>query len=453
MKKIFLVLVASTCITQLWSQGTLRVSAGSHIKISGGAYLVMDNMHIVNDGTFLQGVGDGIVKLTGGTNIDLSGNSSIMVDKVELKKSPGSIVNLNSNLAVVTSLEFGGGLLNLNNSALKLGNTGLLLTESETSRAYTNGDGYIESTGILNSPSAKNLGNLGAVITSATNLGNTTIRRGHKIQPSIYGSNNSIQRYYDIIPANNMALKATLRVNYFDAELNGITESTLNQWKSKNGVTWDFMGADLRDVAANFVEKKTYGSFDRITLATATAPVIACPANITANANLKGCKASVSFSATASGIPAPTIVYRIGNSVITSPQIFSKGTTTVTATASNGVLPDATCTFTVTVVCGGQSNFTSIPVEKTPEQTVDKLTISASPNPSSDYFALDIKSRERGFVTIRVADAVGRVLSAWSNVSSNSTWHLGQHYRPGVYYVQVRQGKEIQTLKLVKQAY
>ncbi len=452
MKKILLVLVASTCITQLWSQGTLRVGAGSHIKISGAAYLVLDNMHIVNDGTFLQGSGDGILRLTGGTNTDLSGGSSISVDKVELEKTAASIVNLNSNLAVATSLEFSGGLLNLNSSVLKLGNTGRLLTESETSRAYTIGAGYIEATGILNHPTAENPGNLGAVITSTTNLGNTIIRRGHQIQPSVYGSNNSIRRYFDIIPAINTALKATLRVYYFDAELNGITESSLHQWKSKNGIAWEFMGADLRDVAANFVEKKTYGSFDRITLATATAPLITCPDDIITNANLKGCKASATFGATASGIPAPTIVYRLGNTIISSPHVFSKGTSTVTATASNGVLPDATCTFTVTVVCG-QSNFTATPVEITDEPGVDKLTVSASPNPSGDYFAIDIKSRQRGFVTIRVVDAVGRVVSAWSNVASNSTWRLGQQYRPGVYYVQVRQGKDIQTLRLVKQAY
>jgi hypothetical protein len=107
--------------------------------------------------------------------------------------------------------------LNLNNKILDLGTTGSLIGESETSRAFTTDTGFIQRSG--NNPNGTNLGNLGAVITSSTNLGNTIIRRGHKVQTGISGSNNSIARYFDIIPVNNLALKATLRFYYFDAEL------------------------------------------------------------------------------------------------------------------------------------------------------------------------------------------------------------------------------------------
>jgi hypothetical protein len=110
-------------------------------------------------------------------------------------------------------------------------------------------------------------------------------------------------RYYDIIPAINMALKATLRFHYFDAELNSLPEATLYHWQSSNLVNWNLMGADTRDVTSNYVERKTYGKFDRITLATATAPGITCSANKTVSANMNGCKASVPFVATATGIP------------------------------------------------------------------------------------------------------------------------------------------------------
>ena len=369
-----------------------------------------------------------------------------------LAKTGTSELNLQSNLSVFTNVSFGGGLLNLNSSVLNLGNTGLFVSESETSRAYTNGTGYIQRTGILNNPVGVNLGNLGAEITSTANLGNTTIRRGHKVQ-TVSVSNSSIQRYYDIIPDINMALKATLRFFYFDVELNGINEAMIYHWKSQNLVNWNFVGADLRNVVANYVERKTYGNFDRITLATATPPAISCPANITTSSNLNGCKASVSFAATATGVPPPAITNKIGNTIITSPYLFSKGTTTVTATASNGVTPNASCSFTVTVACGGTNLVTAAPVEKTIEEPIEKLRVSVRPNPSHDYFALDIKSRGLGAVTIRVTDAVGRVVSNWSHLSSNSTWYIGQHYRPGIYFVQVRQGKEKLILKLIKQVF
>jgi len=78
-------------------------------------------------------------------------------------------------------------------------------------------------------------------------------------------------------------------------------------------------------------------------------PTITCPTNITTTAASGQCSKSVSFSASATGVPAPTIVYKIGAAVITSPYTFPVGTTTVNCRASNGTLPDATCSFTVTV--------------------------------------------------------------------------------------------------------
>jgi len=80
------------------------------------------------------------------------------------------------------------------------------------------------------------------------------------------------------------------------------------------------------------------------------APTITlCQDNITTGTDPGLCTASESFSATAVGCPAPTLTYRIGPTTITSPHVFPIGTTTVDVTASNGVLPNATCSFTVTV--------------------------------------------------------------------------------------------------------
>ncbi|MFC0771840.1 Ig-like domain-containing protein [Terrimonas alba] len=77
-------------------------------------------------------------------------------------------------------------------------------------------------------------------------------------------------------------------------------------------------------------------------------PVITCPSNITTAAASGECDASVSFAATATGIPSPTIVYKIGSTTITSPYTFPVGTTTVNCTATNSEGTD-NCSFTVTV--------------------------------------------------------------------------------------------------------
>lgn len=86
----------------------------------------------------------------------------------------------------------------------------------------------------------------------------------------------------------------------------------------------------------------------------AAPPQITCPSNITVNTDPGQCTAGVALTGanaatTSGGNPSATITYSIAGLPITSPYNFPKGTTTVTATASNGVAPDATCTFTVTV--------------------------------------------------------------------------------------------------------
>lgn len=78
-------------------------------------------------------------------------------------------------------------------------------------------------------------------------------------------------------------------------------------------------------------------------------PTITCPANITVSNDADQCSASVSFSTTSTGTPAPTITCKIGATTITSPHVFPIGTTTVDCTATNGVGDDDSCSFTVTV--------------------------------------------------------------------------------------------------------
>jgi hypothetical protein len=78
-------------------------------------------------------------------------------------------------------------------------------------------------------------------------------------------------------------------------------------------------------------------------------PEITCPANVTVTLATGECTQSVSFAATATGVPAPTIVYKIGSSVITSPHNFPVGPTTVISTATNIAGTD-NCSFTVTVI-------------------------------------------------------------------------------------------------------
>ncbi len=455
MKKIFLWLVVTASICHLWGQNAIvQIGSGAYMISKNGSYIVLSNVHLVNNGTIQQASGDGTFKFTGNSDVTIGGAGTVL-DKLLLSKDGTSKLTLTSNIGIISQINFQGGLLNLNNYKADLGTTGQLVNESELSRAYTTGTGFLEATGNLLAPSSVNLGNLGAIITSPENMGNTIIRRGHKVQTGISSTANSIERYYDIIPTNNKALKATLRFQYFDAELNGINESTLNQWKSKNNTTWILEGFTNRDAVANFVEKKAIGSFMRWTLATVAAPVITCPPNTTVNVPTGKCQALISLSgsngATATGTPDPVITYSINGKTITSPYLFPKGTTTVTAIANNGIAPAANCTFTVTVTCNNVTTSALTEVYTEEIQKPNKLSAKALPNPFSDNFTLITSSGSDSPVTVHILDAIGRIVETRNNIAANSSLRIGNSYRPGAYFIEITQGKEKIVLKMIKQ--
>jgi len=49
-------------------------------------------------------------------------------------------------------------------------------------------------------------------------------------------------------------------------------------------------------------------------------------------------------------------------------------------------------------------------------------------------------------------DNYGRVVETKNNVAANGTYTIGHRYRPGMYYVEVLQGKQKTTTKLIKQS-
>lgn len=253
------------CVIRSSAQGSLQTTPGAAIKTADNAFIVLDNMHLVNNGTFVQATGDGTTIFTGNADVAISGSSITIFDKLTLAKTTNFKVTLQQTVNVVGLVDFTTGLLDLNNSMLNLGTTGTLNGESEVSRIFTFGNGYIQVINSLNAPVSANPGNLGAIITSSKNLGSVTIRRGHLEQANVSGTTPGILRYYDILPANDNGLKATLRFKYLDIELNDLDESTLRLWKQgKKG--WSNEGFTSRSTADNYVEKTNIATLSRWTL-------------------------------------------------------------------------------------------------------------------------------------------------------------------------------------------
>ena len=244
---------------------------GATMVMESGAYLVVDNLDFQNNGTFTQTAGT--VKFSGTTGTVVSGSAAPQFYTIELNKT-GTSLQLHTNMGITNKLLFTAGLLNLNNYNITLDATASLNGESEASRITGTTGGYIQITNTLNAPAAANPGNLGAVITSAQNLGSTIIRRGHVSQTNGSGLGNTIFRYYDIIPTNNTTLNASLGINYFDAELNSLDENSLTVWKSPNTTTWTSLGYDTRNTTTNYVDKTSIADFARFTL---SSPLNALP--------------------------------------------------------------------------------------------------------------------------------------------------------------------------------
>lgn len=79
------------------------------------------------------------------------------------------------------------------------------------------------------------------------------------------------------------------------------------------------------------------------------------------------------------------------------------------------------------------------------------LTITALPNPSRQTFVIRTQSNSNGLLQLRVMDVLGRVVETRTGIAPNLSLHLGNNFRPGIYFVEVAQGSKRQMLKLIRQ--
>jgi hypothetical protein len=96
-----------------------------------------------------------------------------------------------------------------------------------------------------------------------------------------------------------------------------------------------------------------------------------------------------------------------------------------------------------------QTVSTDITTDITP--TVLPFDVKVFPNPSQHVFSLVLENATNEKVQIVVYDALGRQVKIFEKQSGNIPIHFGMDLKVGVYVVEVRQGDNRKTLKLVKQ--
>ncbi len=146
----------------------------------------------------------------------------------------------------------------LNGQTITLGTSAYLIEDA--GRIYGN-SGQIQTTRNLSNIN-ENIGGLGAEITTLANMGSTTIIRTHAANADPA----SIERRYSISPTNNSGLNATLVFHYNDEELNGLTASSLELYRStNNGTSW----TDMNGSVNTFYNTITLSGIDAFSLWTA----------------------------------------------------------------------------------------------------------------------------------------------------------------------------------------
>ncbi|MFW5758400.1 MAG: T9SS type A sorting domain-containing protein, partial [Bacteroidota bacterium] len=181
----------------------LRIATESKLQVKG---------NLKGNGTIS---GDGVITLSGKNIQQISA-----INFNNLTVNNHVYVKLTADANVNGTLEMKNGLLDLNGFVLTLGEQASLLEkdqETKTSRIFGE-EGYIQTYRDLNAPKG-NIAGLGIEIETSKNLGQTLIKRGHN-QIAGTDKSQSILRWFDIKPANNQNLDASIIFHYSMGEIN-----------------------------------------------------------------------------------------------------------------------------------------------------------------------------------------------------------------------------------------
>jgi len=245
---------------------TAATTVNDTIFLTSGVFSPLGNLTMADPITINRATGtfDNGQVFPANVNVVYSGTTAVNTDfelpatATELQNltvnNPGG-VTLFSPITVNDLLSIIKGDLDLNGNIITMGSAANMTeTDSNTVKGST---GYIVAVRDLNAPSSENVAGMGAVITSAVNMGSTEIRRGHTIQTD--DTTQSIERYYDITPTVNTNLNATFIFKYDPTELNGSNPDNLVLFRSTDaGVNWvnagGYSNPSLNEVTLNFLD-------------------------------------------------------------------------------------------------------------------------------------------------------------------------------------------------------
>lgn len=264
---IFLIILATS--QQLSAQ--LYITPGAALHLTDTVTLTLQNIGFTNHGAFFPD--SSIVFFSGSNSHIIAGNQPISFYEMHINKTGGGEIVLQRPISVGNRIFFDNGYLSIGNHDVQLGRTAILQSEFENERLRSTGTGRVIAARTINGGVNQLPGNMGVSITTDAHLGDVIIQRGHQPQ-SGNGLMNSIQRYYEISPQHvPPGAAATVRLSYFDAELNGLDENTLQIYQSTDGTNWTMLPVSMRQTTNDYVEVEGVQLFGFFTLAAPSGPL------------------------------------------------------------------------------------------------------------------------------------------------------------------------------------
>ncbi len=343
----------------------------------------------------------------------------------------------------------------LNGGVITFANANATLNEAvnNTIRGYT---GWIQTTRNIGAPTSLNVAGFGAEITSAVNMGTTTIRRGHWEQ-TLPAGYRSILRVFNISPTTNSGLNATFRFRYDPSELLPIhTPANLKQFRNANNFSPWHNGYNIAPYtlqggtgASYYVDLSGINAFSSWTLGEAT-PL---PVEL------------LTFNATLVNQNSVRLDWNVANEINLSHYeieksydlaTFNKIGDNVNATGQPHYLgwdyqPKLGVNYYRLKMVDLDGSYKYSEIRTVVIDPANELSLLVYPNPFNDNLQVSLAGVDKLPCDIVITDAIGRTVYSqhiheWNGNTSINLTSLSS----GVYYLKLQVGDKSIGTKLVK---
>lgn len=112
-----------------------------------------------------------------------------------------------------------------------------------------------------------------------------------------------------------------------------------------------------------------------------------------------------------------------------------------------------TCCFSVTIQCapGLSAPAATTTTRSELNAAADGISVKAFPNPTSTEFTLNLSSSNREKISVQISDITGKIVETRNGLAPYQQIRTGSNLKPGVYFIEVKQGARKVQLKMVKQ--